>query len=96
MEAHALVQFLDLISIPNKLNLLILVNPISNIFLTKVLPSRRTGRFEATVQPSRLSEVDAILLCVPTPLDDHRVPGSFFVLGTTCIGHTKWITLKMA
>jgi UDP-N-acetyl-D-glucosamine dehydrogenase len=42
----------------------------------------RTGRFEATVEPSRLSEVDAILICVPTPLDDHREPDLSFVLET--------------
>ena len=40
------------------------------------------GRFEATVDPSRLSEVEAILICVPTPLDDHREPDLSFVLNT--------------
>ena len=39
-------------------------------------------RFEATVDPSRLSEVEAILICVPTPLDDHREPDLSFVLDT--------------
>jgi UDP-N-acetyl-D-glucosamine dehydrogenase len=42
------------------------------------------GRFEATIDPSRLSEVDAILICVPTPLDDHREPNLSFVLETAC------------
>ena len=32
------------------------------------------GLFEATIDPSRMSEVEAILICVPTPLDDHREP----------------------
>jgi UDP-N-acetyl-D-glucosamine dehydrogenase len=41
-----------------------------------------TGRFEATVDPSRLSDVEAILICVPTPLDDHREPDLSFVLET--------------
>ena len=41
------------------------------------------GRFEATIDPSRLSEVEAILICVPTPLDDHREPDLSFVLETT-------------
>ena len=41
-----------------------------------------TGRFEATVEPSRLSDVEAILICVPTPLDDHREPDLSFVLET--------------
>ena len=40
------------------------------------------GRFEATVDPSRLSEVEAVLICVPTPLDDHREPDLSFVLET--------------
>ena len=40
------------------------------------------GRFEATTDPSRLSEVEAILICVPTPLDDHREPDLSFVLDT--------------
>ena len=40
------------------------------------------GRFEATVDIARLSEVEAILICVPTPLDDHREPDLSFVLDT--------------
>ena len=40
------------------------------------------GRLEATVDPSRLSEVEAVLICVPTPLDDHREPDLSFVLET--------------
>ena len=39
-------------------------------------------RLEATTDPSRLSEVEAILICVPTPLDDHREPDLSFVLDT--------------
>ena len=38
--------------------------------------------FEATTDPSRLSEVEAVLICVPTPLDDHREPDLSFVLDT--------------
>ena len=40
------------------------------------------NRLEATTDPSRLSEVEAILICVPTPLDDHREPDLTFVLDT--------------
>lgn len=40
------------------------------------------GRFEATTDPARLCEVAAILICVPTPLDDHREPDLSFVLDT--------------
>ena len=41
-----------------------------------------TGRFEATLDFSRLSEVEAILICVPTPLNKHREPDLSFVLET--------------
>jgi UDP-N-acetyl-D-glucosamine dehydrogenase len=40
------------------------------------------GRFEATADPARLCEVEAILICVPTPLDDHREPDISFVINT--------------
>ena len=42
----------------------------------------KAGRFEATIDPSRLSEVDAVLICVPTPLDNHREPDLSFVIQT--------------
>ena len=42
----------------------------------------KANRLEATTEPSRLSEVEAILICVPTPLDDHREPDLSFVLDT--------------
>ena len=32
------------------------------------------GRFEATADMARLSEPDAILIAVPTPLDKHQEP----------------------
>ncbi len=38
---------------------------------------------EATSDFSRLTEADAILLCVPTPLDLHREPDMSYVIGTT-------------
>ena len=40
------------------------------------------NRFEATTDPSRLIEVEAILICVPTPLNDHREPDLSYVLAT--------------
>ena len=39
-------------------------------------------RFEATSDMARLSEPDAILICVPTPLDSARNPDLSFVEGT--------------
>jgi UDP-N-acetyl-D-glucosamine dehydrogenase len=41
------------------------------------------GRFSASADFDRLSEPDAILICVPTPLDIHREPDLSFVVGTT-------------
>ena len=40
-------------------------------------------RFEATADPERLAEADAILLCVPTPLGEHREPDLRYVLDST-------------
>ncbi|NTV94211.1 MAG: nucleotide sugar dehydrogenase [Thiobacillus sp.] len=39
--------------------------------------------FEATTDFTRAAEADALILCVPTPLDDHREPDLSFVLDTT-------------
>ena len=39
--------------------------------------------FEATSDFSRSSSVDALILCVPTPLNKYREPDMSFVLGTT-------------
>jgi len=41
------------------------------------------GRFRATVDFSQLAQMEAILICVPTPLDAHRNPDLSFVLKTT-------------
>lgn len=39
--------------------------------------------FEATADFSRASEVDALIICVPTPLNKYREPDMSFVFGTT-------------
>jgi UDP-N-acetyl-D-glucosamine dehydrogenase len=44
---------------------------------------RRAGRIEATDDFSRLAAVDAVLICVPTPLTRQRAPDLAFVVGTT-------------
>ncbi|MCL6583911.1 MAG: nucleotide sugar dehydrogenase [bacterium] len=43
----------------------------------------RGGGFQATSDFSRLSEQDAIIICVPTPLNVNREPDMSFVFGTT-------------
>ena len=44
---------------------------------------RRSGLFAATDDFSRLGEVDAIILCVPTPLTRQREPDLGFIVSTT-------------
>jgi len=41
------------------------------------------GTFKATSDFSRLEEVDFIIICVPTPLDDHYNPDLSYVLNST-------------
>jgi UDP-N-acetyl-D-glucosamine dehydrogenase len=40
-------------------------------------------KFEATTDRSRLEEADALLVCVPTPLNRHREPDLRYVEQTT-------------
>lgn len=42
----------------------------------------KSGLFSATKDYARLTEVDAILICVPTPLDHHREPDMRYVVDT--------------
>ena len=42
-----------------------------------------TKTFAATTDFDRLAEADAILICVPTPLDAHRNPDLSYVMNTT-------------
>jgi UDP-N-acetyl-D-glucosamine dehydrogenase len=41
-----------------------------------------SGRFEATDDFDRIAELDAVLICVPTPLSRHREPDLSFVVDT--------------
>lgn len=50
---------------------------------TRVDESRRSERFEATCDFSRLSQADAILLCVPTPLTASREPDLSYIVKTS-------------
>jgi UDP-N-acetyl-D-glucosamine dehydrogenase len=45
----------------------------------RVQALRDAGRFEATADLGRLSEPDAIIICVPTPLTRHREPDLRYV-----------------
>jgi UDP-N-acetyl-D-glucosamine dehydrogenase len=41
-----------------------------------------TGRFDATTDFGRIADVDIVLICVPTPLSDHREPDLSYVAAT--------------
>jgi len=43
----------------------------------------KTNKFSATNDFTRLREVDVIIICVPTPLGEHKEPDLTFVLNTT-------------
>lgn len=40
------------------------------------------GKFSATDQFNKLPEADAIIICVPTPLDEHREPDMTYIINT--------------
>jgi UDP-N-acetyl-D-glucosamine dehydrogenase len=44
---------------------------------------RKTGRFEATTDGSRLREADAISICVPTPLSKFKDPDVSYIVAAT-------------
>ena len=55
---------------------------IRHIPASAIAEAVRKGGFGATSDFARLEEMDAILICVPTPLDAHREPDLSFVRNT--------------
>lgn len=55
---------------------------IKHINSTKISEWLERDLFEATTDMQRLSEPDALLICVPTPLDEARDPDLKYVIGT--------------
>lgn len=55
---------------------------IEHLDSTQLTRNVDNGRFEATDDFDRLAEVDALLICVPTPLDRHREPDLSYVKTT--------------
>lgn len=55
---------------------------IEHISAAKVAEARQSG-FEATTDFARVNECDALILCVPTPLNKYREPDMSFVINTT-------------
>ena len=56
---------------------------IRHVSTDSIAALRSAGRLAATGDVSRLAQVDAILLCVPTPLTRQREPDLGFVVRTT-------------
>jgi len=56
---------------------------IKHISATELRKFLALKAFQATADFRRLASMDAILICVPTPLDSHRNPDLSFVLNTT-------------
>ena len=55
---------------------------IKHITDEAVTEQRQAQRFEATTDFSRIREVEAVIVCVPTPLNKNREPDISFVLNT--------------
>jgi len=55
---------------------------IKHIPEAEITDALRRGHFRATTDFSNLSAMDAVIICVPTPLDDHREPDLSYVRST--------------
>ena len=57
-------------------------SPLTHVPAAEIQAARAAGLFEATAEPGRLAAADAVLVCVPTPLDRHREPDLSYVTST--------------
>jgi UDP-N-acetyl-D-glucosamine dehydrogenase len=48
----------------------------------ETIQSARRGGFQATADYARIGDMDAIIICVPTPLNEHREPDLTYITGT--------------
>jgi len=55
---------------------------IKHIPETEISDALQRGHFKATTDFSQLRAMDAIIICVPTPLDDHREPDLTYIRST--------------
>ncbi len=64
---------------------------IGHICAERVAEMRASGRFEATTAPERFVEVDAVVICVPTPLTAAREPDLSYIVNTgrTLLPHLR-------
>ncbi|MDP3148845.1 MAG: nucleotide sugar dehydrogenase [Ignavibacteria bacterium] len=52
---------------------------IKHIASERIAEAVSAGKFSATTDFAKLPDVDAIIICVPTPLDEHREPDMSFI-----------------
>lgn len=50
--------------------------------LSAEIEKAKTAGFHATANYSEIAEMDAVIICVPTPLNDHKEPDLSYVRGT--------------
>ncbi|HEX2963193.1 MAG TPA: nucleotide sugar dehydrogenase [Ignavibacteriales bacterium] len=55
---------------------------IKHISEEKIAKAVDSGNFSATTEFSRIPEADAIIICVPTPLDEHREPDMTYIVNS--------------
>ena len=55
---------------------------IKHIEASEIASARAGNKFEATADFTRIAEADAVIICVPTPLNKYREPDLSFVLDT--------------
>jgi len=55
---------------------------IKHIAAEKIKTMNESKRFDATSDFSRSAECDAVIICVPTPLDHHREPDMSYIVST--------------
>jgi UDP-N-acetyl-D-glucosamine dehydrogenase len=55
---------------------------IGHIASKRVAELVASGRFDASTDPARFAEADAIIICVPTPLTETREPDLSYIVGT--------------
>jgi len=55
-------------------------------YIVRILPEEiqraRANGFEATTDYAEIEQMDAVIICVPTPLDEHHQPDLSYVTGT--------------
>jgi len=55
---------------------------INHVDSNKISKSVETGKLDATEDLSRIVEVDVIILCLPTPINQYREPDLSFIINT--------------